>query len=93
MDVYSRGMVWVRERTDGVQIGYTSCTDSGVHEATYTLDEENADRLYNKLVSLGHYGDLETMIVAEFGKYLERRSLADALDDWDIEYETCVWVD
>ena len=61
-------------------------------EVTYTLDNINAQKLF-EILRQDHQGTLEDMMVAEFGIALEKKSFSAFCDEREISYETFTWYD
>ena len=78
---------WLVEKEDGsANVGYLEeAWDHTPFEVIFRLDSASAARLRTQLSAEGDLG-LSKRIAEVFGESLEKRSLEDALDDWNIPY-------
>ena len=91
------GSFSLEERSDGsIQITQTDYDvqfyDGMDVEATYTLNKDNADKLKSYLRTK-HKGNLENMLVEEFGRCFEKASFSKICDENGIKFESFVWID
>ena len=54
---------------------------------TYTLNEDNRQKLYDALKAEGLQGSLEEMILSHFGEYLDNGSFCFYCDERNIKYD------
>ncbi len=59
----------------------------GDYEVTYTLNEDNRQKLYDALKAEGLQGSLEEMILSHFGEYLDNGSFCFYCDERNIKYD------
>ncbi len=64
----------------------------GDYEVTYTLDEDNRQKLYDALKAEGLQGSLEEMILSHFGKYLDQDSFDNYCETRNIKFDLFTWV-
>lgn len=91
------GSIYLEEQEDGslkiTQADYNVSFYGGMDvEAIYTLDKENVQKLKERL-RRNHKGNLENMMVEEFGRCFEKKSFSKFCEENGIENEPFVWID
>ena len=91
-----KGALHYMEWDDGhVEFGYedpdVEIFGGGSYEVIYKLDKENIEKMAG-ILSEKHTVNLQEMIIAEFGKYLDRGSLYNWMREKGIQFDFWSWV-
>ena len=62
------------------------------YEVTYTLDQNNRQKLWKSLKAEGLEGTLEQMILAHFGTYLDKDSFSSYCKGQKITFDLFTWI-
>ena len=91
-----KGTISYTEAEDGtVWFGYedyeVECFGGGDYEVTYTLDRENAEKMFN-ILSERYSGTLEEMIIQHFGVHMDQDSAYNWMNEHGIEFKLFTWI-
>ena len=91
-----RGKLYVYDLPHGLKLGYedydVETFGGSDYEVSYTLDEENRNKVWKLLNAEGLTGSLEEMIITYFGEYMEKESFCAFCDEHGIKYHLFTWI-